>query len=294
MMPSGVGSITWADRHPYYAGSMRELQAVIIEEMGVKPQIDPDEEITRRVRFMKDYVRATGTGGFVLGISGGLDSTLAGRLAQLAVEELGAEGVDADFVGVRLPHGVQHDEADAQAAMDFVDAKTEWTFNIKPGTEGIEREFEATTGNPISDFNKGNVKARLRMVAQYALAGERNLLVVGTDHGAESVTGFFTKYGDGGADILPLFGLNKRQNRQLLRHLGAPELLWRKAPTADLLDNNPGRTDEDELGLKYDDIDDYLEGREVPEAVAEAIEAKFLRTRHKRTTPVTISDKWWR
>src|SRR5699024_4892900 len=127
-----------------------------------------------------------------------------------------------------------------------------------------------------------------------ALAGERNLLVIGTDHGAESVVGFFTKFGDGGADILPLFGLNKRQNRQLLQYLGSPEALWRKVPTADLLDGQPLRTDEDELGISYDSIDDYLEGREVPGDVADRIEAKYLLPRHKRTVPVTVLDDWWR
>lgn len=273
---------------------MRELQREIIEEMGVQPTIEPAVEVERRVRFLQDYLRATHTKGFVLGISGGLDSTLAGRLAQLAVEGLIAEGVEVDFVAVRLPYGVQADEADAQAAMDFIGARTEWTFNIAAGVDGLSSEFAATTGHPISDFNRGNVKARMRMVAQYALAGERNLLVIGTDHGAESVVGFFTKFGDGGADILPLYGLNKEQNRQLLRHLGAPERLWSKVPTADLLDGRPGRTDEDELGISYDDIDAYLEGREVPEAAAEVIEEKFQRSRHKRTTPVTIMDSWWR
>ncbi|MDI2034449.1 NH(3)-dependent NAD(+) synthetase [Paenarthrobacter nitroguajacolicus] len=273
---------------------MRELQAKIIEEMGVQPRIDPAEEIRKRVAFLKDYLKATGTKGFVLGISGGLDSTLAGRLAQLAVEELEADGVDANFVAVRLPYGVQHDEEDAQAALDFIRAKTEWTFNISRAVDGFEDEFLKTTGAEISDFHKGNTKARARMIAQYALAGEHNYLVIGTDHGAESVTGFFTKYGDGGADILPLFGLDKRQNRQVLAELGAPERLWKKVPTADLLDDKPGRTDEDELGITYDQIDDYLEGREVPEGVAETIEQKFLRTRHKRTVPVTIFDTWWK
>lgn len=273
---------------------MRELQAKIIAEMGVQPSIDPATEVARRVAFLADYAQATHTNGFVLGISGGVDSTLAGRLAQMAVEELAKRGVESDFVAVRLPHGIQQDEADAQAAMDFVNAKTEWTFNIKPGTDAMMEEFSATTGREITDFNKGNIKARLRMVAQYALAGERNLLVLGTDHGAESVTGFFTKFGDGGADILPLFGLNKRQNRQLLEHLGAPEPVWKKVPTADLLDTKPGRTDEDELGITYDHIDDYLEGREIPETAADAIETKYLRSRHKRTTPVTIFDSWWK
>ncbi|MCD4852943.1 ammonia-dependent NAD(+) synthetase [Arthrobacter sp. AK01] len=273
---------------------MRELQATIIEEMGVQPRINPAEEIRKRVAFLKDYVKATGTKGFVLGISGGIDSSLAGRLAQLAVEELEAEGVDANFVAVRLPYGIQHDEDDAQAALDFIKAKTEWTYNISQAVDGFEEEFEKTTGSPISDFHKGNTKARARMIAQYALAGEHNYLVIGTDHGAESVTGFFTKFGDGGADILPLFGLNKRQNRALLAELGAPARVWEKVPTADLLDGKPGRTDEDELGITYDQIDDYLEGRDVPEDAAGLIEQKYLRTRHKRTVPVTIFDTWWK
>ncbi|MGG5172279.1 ammonia-dependent NAD(+) synthetase [Pseudarthrobacter sp. J1738] len=273
---------------------MRELQATIIEEMGVKPSIDPAAEVRARVDFLCEYLKATRTKGFVLGISGGLDSSLAGRLAQLAVEQLATEGIDANFVAVRLPFNVQKDEEDAQAALDFIKAKTEWTFNIAPAVNGFEEEFKATTGAPISDFNRGNVKARARMVAQYALAGEHNYLVIGTDHGAESVTGFFTKFGDGGADILPLFGLNKGQNRALLAELGAPERVWKKVPTADLLDGKPGRTDEDELGLSYDQIDAYLEGHEVPDEVAESIEQKYLRTRHKRTVPVTIFDTWWK
>lgn len=273
---------------------MRALQAQIIEEMGVKPEIDPAAEVAARVDFLASYLRATKTNGFVLGISGGVDSSLAGKLCQLAVEKLSFEGVEAAFVAVRLPYRVQHDEDDAQAALAFIKPHTEWTFNVGPGVDGVEEEFLKTTGSEISDFNKGNVKARIRMVAQYALAGEHNYLVVGTDHGAESVTGFFTKFGDGGADVLPLFGLNKRQNRQLLEHLGAPRRVWEKVPTADLLDGKPGRTDEDELGISYDQIDDYLEGREIPEGVAATIEEKYLRTRHKRTTPVTIHDEWWK
>ncbi|MFF0989801.1 ammonia-dependent NAD(+) synthetase [Kocuria nitroreducens] len=273
---------------------MRTLQATIIEEMGVKPEIDPQQEIEARVGFLCDYLRASGTNGFVLGISGGLDSTLAGRLAQMAVDRLAEEGVDADFVAVRLPYNVQHDEEDAQAALEFIRPSSTVTYNVAPAVDGFEGEFREAAGREISDFNKGNIKARVRMIAQYALAGERNLLVIGTDHGAESVTGFFTKYGDGGADVLPLFGLDKRQNRLLTKTLGAEERLWAKAPTADLLDDAPGQTDEAELGLSYDDIDDYLEGREVDDAVAEKIEHRWRITRHKRTTPATILDHWWR
>ena len=272
---------------------MRPIQQLIVEEFGVKPEIDPAEEIERRVAFLADYLAATRTAGFVLGISGGIDSTLAGRLAQMAVDKVRADGGEATFVAVRLPYRVQHDEADAAAAMRFVAADREITFNIGDAVDAFEAEYAETVGTEITDFNKGNVKARLRMVAQYAVGGGSNLLVIGTDHGAESVMGFFTKFGDGGADILPLFGLNKRQNRQLLQHLGAPEALWAKVPTADLRDDLAGQPDEVELGLKYDHIDDYLEGREVPAEAAEKIEQTWWRSRHKRTVPVTVFDTWW-
>ncbi|MBG6225028.1 NAD+ synthase [Arthrobacter sp. CAN_A2] len=273
---------------------MHELQARIIEEMGVKPTIDPAAEVRSRVGFLKDYVRSTGTRGFVLGISGGLDSTLAGRLAQLAVDELRSEGADADFIAIRLPYNVQKDEEDAQAALAFIQPRTSKVFNVAPAVDGIQQEYVKTTGESISDFTKGNAKARARMMAQYAIAGQHNLLVVGTDHGAESVTGFFTKFGDGGADVLPLFGLDKRQNRAVLKELGAPAALFDKIPTADLLDELPGRADEHELGLTYEQIDDYLEGREVDTDAAKAIEHRYWTTRHKRAVPVTMFDSWWR
>ncbi|MBD2763851.1 ammonia-dependent NAD(+) synthetase [Kocuria sp. cx-455] len=273
---------------------MRELQAQIISELGVKPQIDPAAEVERRVDFLCDYFRAARARGFVLGISGGVDSTLAGKLAQLAVTKLRAEGEDAQFAAMRLPHGVQHDEDDAQAALAFIAPDRTITFDVAPAVRGFEEAYEPAIGTELTDFTRGNTKARVRMTAQYAVGGDNNLLVIGTDHAAESVTGFFTKFGDGGADLLPLAGLNKRQNRQLLDHLRAPEPLISKAPTADLLDDNPGRTDEDELGLSYHDIDDYLEGKEVATEIAQQLETIFMRSRHKRTVPVTPADDWWR
>jgi NAD+ synthase len=273
---------------------MRDLQKTIIDELDVRPEIDPAAEVERRVTFLADYVRATGTRGLVLAISGGQDSTLAGRLCRLAVERLREEGVSAEFVTVRMPYKVQADEDDAQLALQFIDAEPGVVVNIQNGVDGTARDFAEATGGEMSDFTKGNVKARTRMVAQYAIAGERNLLVVGTDHAAEAVTGFFTKYGDGGVDITPLTGLTKRQGKALLAHLGAPARLYEKAPTADLLDHDPGQTDETNLGLTYADIDDFLEGRDVDDEVAEAIEQRFLLTRHKRAVPVTPFDEWWR
>ena len=273
---------------------MRPAQARIIADLHVQPTIDPAAEVARRVGFLADYLTATGSAGFVLGISGGQDSSLAGRLCQLAVQRLAASGVDASFIAVRLPYAVQADEDDAQLALSFIRPTDAVTFDIRRAVDGAQAEFDDRFDRPMSDFTKGNVKARSRMIAQYAIAGQNRMLVVGTDHAAEAITGFFTKFGDGGADILPLSGLSKRQGRAMLQHLGAPERLYLKAPTADLLDDNPGQTDEANLGLSYADIDDYLEGAEVSDAVAEALEARYLSTEHKRAAPVTPFDGWWR
>ena len=272
---------------------MRDLQARIIDELNVSPAIDPAGEVERRVNFLVRYLKATGASGFVLGISGGQDSSLAGRLCQLAVERLGQDDIEAEFFAVRLPYGVQHDEDDAQLALSFIRPQQSVAFNIQRGVDGVQAEHVDALGESLTDFNKGNVKARLRMVAQYAIAGQRRLLVVGTDHAAEAVTGFFTKYGDGGADVLPLTGLTKRQGRALLEHLDAPARLYEKAPTADLLDLDPGQTDEANLGIQYDDIDDFLEGREVSHQVASAIETRYLATEHKRRVPASLFDDWW-
>ena len=272
---------------------MRELQAAIIVELGVKQQIDAVAEIRSRIDFLKAYLRSTGANGFVLGISGGQDSSLAGRLAQLAVEELRAEGDDAEFVAVRLPYRVQHDEDDAQFALEFINPDRAVTFNIEHATDGMVDDYRNAVGEDISDFNKGNVKARMRMIAQYALGAQHQLLVIGTDHAAEAVTGFFTKYGDGGADVLPLSGLSKRQGRELLIELEAEERIYLKTPTADLLDHIPGQADETNLGISYVDIDDFLEGRDVDADIAARIEQRFLATRHKRALPVSPFDTWW-
>jgi NAD+ synthase len=273
---------------------MREEQARIIHDLNVLPEIDAAAEIDRRVGFLCDYLRSTGAKGLVLGISGGQDSSLAGRLCQLAVERLAGEGVAAEFVAVRLPYAVQADEDDAQLAVQFIRPSRVVTFDIKRGVDGVADEFADAVGTKISDFTKGNTKARMRMVAQYALAGDLGLLVVGTDHAAEAITGFFTKFGDGGADVLPLSGLTKRQGRKLLETLDAPKRLYLKHPTADLLDDNPGQTDENNLGIKYTEIDDFLEGQAVDDTVADALVARYRATEHKRQLPVTPADDWWR
>ncbi|WP_275901768.1 ammonia-dependent NAD(+) synthetase [Brevibacterium zhoupengii] len=272
---------------------MEATRDQIRHALGVRPTIDPATEIARRVEFLADYILTTGVRGLTLGISGGQDSTLAGRLCQLAVEELRRRGAAAEFWAIRLPHHVQADESDARDALDFIRADHELVINIGSATDAAAAEYKTAVGEAITDFGKGNVKARMRMIAQFELAGEKRLLVAGTDHAAEAVTGFFTKFGDGAADVVPLAGLNKRQGRALLDHLGAPEHLVRKVPTADLLDDAPGQTDESSLGLSYDQIDDFLEGRDIDKAAASILVEKYRATEHKRRTPVAPTDSWW-
>ena len=272
------------------------LQEEIIAYEGVKPLIDPQEEIRKSIDFLKSYMlKHPFLKTYVLGISGGQDSTLAGRLAQLAMEELRADTGDADyqFIAVRLPYGIQADEADAQRALDFIQPDIRLTVNIKPAVEGQVAELEKA-GVLITDFNKGNIKARQRMITQYAIAAQHAGAVIGTDHAAENITGFFTKFGDGAADILPLFRLNKRQGKQLLAVLGADPALYEKVPTADLEENRPGLADEVALGVTYTEIDDYLEGKSVPAQAQETIESWWYKGQHKRHLPITIFDDFWK
>jgi NAD+ synthase len=272
------------------------MQDMIRKALCVQPTIQAQEEIRRRVQFLKEYLTVTGAKGYVLGLSGGQDSTLTGKLAQLAVDELNAEqGVQTyGFVGVRLPYGVQQDEEDAQAAVAFIRPGKTVTVQIKPAVDAAVEQFQAATGERLGDFHKGNIKARERMKAQYDLAAHYGMLVLGTDHAAEAVTGFFTKHGDGACDVTPIYGLNKRQGKELLQALGCPEHLYTKQPTADLEDQKPGLPDEVALGMTYAELDRYLEGEVLPAERAARIEGRYRITEHKRRGPVTLYDTWWR
>ena len=278
-------------------------QQTIINEMKVLSEIDIEFEISRRIAFIKSTLKQSGLKNLVLGISGGVDSSTCGRLAQLAVTELNNEQNDTaqsdyQFIAVRLPYGVQADEQDAQQALNFIQPSHCLTTNVLEGVDGIQNEVMSalTDANLLSatssqvDFSKGNVKARVRMVSQYHIAGILGALVLGTDHSAENITGFFTKWGDGACDLAPLFGLSKRQVRMIAKHLGAPAILVEKAPTADLEDLDPGKTDEDALGITYDQLDDFLEGKAVSTEVSEHIINIYNKTQHKRLPIPTIYD----
>lgn len=275
---------------------MSDLQREIVEEMKVQPVIDPKKEIRRTIEFMKDYmIKHSFLKTMVLGLSGGQDSSLLGKLAQMAMEELRNELNDENyqFIAVRLPYGEQADEEDAMDAIKWIQPDKVMRVDIKPAVDALEKSIEANN-LALSDFNKGNVKARERMVVQYAIAGDLKGVVLGTDHPAEAITGFFTKYGDGGTDLNPLFRLSKGQGKELLRELKAPKHLYEKAPTADLESDNPGLSDEDALGVTYEEIDQYLIGQEVSKEAAETIENWYLKTMHKRHLPITIFDDFWK
>ncbi len=272
----------------------RAQQQEIIEALGVPQHFDLEAETERRIAFLADYLERTGAKGYVLGISGGVDSSTAGRLAQLAVERVRERGGDARFIAIRLPYQVQSDEEDAQRALKFIQADEQTTINIGPATDAMWAEVMASDATPdesaLTDFVKGNVKARQRMIAQYTVAGARGMLVIGTDQGAEAIVGFFTKFGDGAADLLPLAGLPKRRVKQIAAHLGAEDRIVNKVPTADLETDKPLLPDEQALGVRYEDVDDYLEGKDIPAEAEAKILDWYRRTAHKRALPVTPDD----
>ncbi|MDF2922539.1 MAG: nadE [Paenibacillaceae bacterium] len=277
-------------------GMNPDIQKDVIDALHVLPVIDAEEEIRRRVNFMKEYLLVSGAKGYVLGLSGGQDSTLTGKLAQLAVNELNeqSEVKTYRFIAVRLPYGIQKDEADAQEAIAFIQPDKVVTIQIKPAVDAAVRQFEEATGEKLSDFHKGNTKARERMKAQYDLAAHYGMLVLGTDHAAEAVTAFFTKHGDGACDLTPIFGLSKGQGKQLLQALDCPAKLYLKKPTADLEDLKPGLPDEEALGMTYDELDQYLEGAALSGERAALIARRYTVSEHKRRGPVTLYDDWWK
>ncbi|MFV9657793.1 ammonia-dependent NAD(+) synthetase [Pseudomonas sp. NY15366] len=273
---------------------MSNRQAEIAAALDVVPPFADDAalsaEIERRKAFIKNTLKQSGLKVLVLGISGGVDSTTAGRLAQLSVEELRAETGDADyrFIAVRLPHNTQHDEHDAQASLNFIGADEVSTVNIADSVKGLAQQVShlQQLSDARRDFVIGNVKARIRMVAQFTIANANNGLVIGTDHAAEAVMGFFTKFGDGACDLAPLSGLVKHQVRAIAAHLGAPQNLVQKTPTADLEELRPGKPDEEAHGVTYAEIDAFLHGQKVSDEAYATIVRTYDATRHKRELPL--------
>ena len=224
------------------------------------PTIDPKEEVRKSIDFLKAYLTKHPFKTFVLGISGGQDSTLAGRLAQLAMTEMREETGDMSyqFIAIRLPYGEQADEAD-QAALAFIQPDVSLRVDIKPAVDAMVGSLK-TLAFKLAILIKEHESTS---TYDYTICSSWRKCWRSNWHRPRSrkCDSFFTKYGDGGADILPLFRLNKRQGKALLKELGAPEALYLKIPTADLEDDKPLVADEVALGVTYDAIDDYLEGK---------------------------------
>ncbi|AOZ13430.1 MULTISPECIES: ammonia-dependent NAD(+) synthetase [Pseudomonas] len=272
---------------------MQAVQRQIAKDLNVQPPFKDDDaleaEVARRITFIQCCLNNAGLKTLVLGISGGVDSLTAGLMAQRAVKQLREQTGDERyrFIAVRLPYGVQHDEIDATAAVDFINPDERQTVNIGPAVKALAAEVASFEGKPPAtvDFVLGNTKARMRMVAQYTIAGATGGLVIGTDHAAEAVMGFFTKFGDGSCDLAPLSGLVKNQVRAIARFFGAPESLVEKVPTADLEDLEPGKPDEASHGVTYAEIDAFLHGEPVSEQAFDIICKTYEKTHHKREMP---------
>lgn len=275
---------------------MQDLQSTIAAELGVASHFDAETEVARRVAFLIEYSRTARANSLVLGISGGVDSTAAGRLCQLATQDLRASGQPTRFIAMRLPYGTQADQADADRALAFIAPDEVLIVDIQPAADAMLRQLKAAglsfRDAAQEDFVLGNIKARQRMMAQYAVAGMTSGLVVGTDHAAEAVTGFFTKYGDGGFDLTHLGGPTKRRVRAIATELGAEPSLAQKEPAADLETLCPLRPDEAALGVSSGHIDDFLEGRPLPAATAQRIVETYRRTAHKRALPASPTSSF--
>jgi len=235
-------------------------------------------EVKKISKWLREYNDNAGTNGYVIGLSGGIDSTLT---AALAVEAVGKENV----VGVVMPiYSPEDDELDAWFVADFlginvIDVNLKHTYN----------EMTEAFGSDLGRLEKANIRSRLRMVALYAIAGKRNMLVVGTGNKSEDTIGYFTKYGDGGVDILPIVEYYKWEVKKMAKYFEFPLDLVERTPTAALWE---GQTDEVDIGMSYDVLDDilyYLErGDEYPIMYADKVDIvkeMIRKNKHKNNYP---------
>ena len=264
-------------------------QLKIVQELKVVHAFNSAAEVVRRSTFLADQLINHNRHALILGISGGVDSLVAGYLAHNAVERARSRGHQAQFIAVHLPYGEHHDSADAQLALKLLQPDQIMNIDIKPATDAMVQALHRSQLPFIDaaheDFVCGKLKVRQRMVAQYAIAGAVDGLVVGTDHAADALMGFFTKYGDGACDVAPLSGLIKQQVRQLGLSFGAPESLVMKTPVADLESLAPGKLTEEVFGVTYEQIDEFLKGNRVDQAVYDIIVKQYRATAHKRGLP---------
>jgi NAD+ synthase len=237
-----------------------------------------EQRINQAVEWLRERVQAAQSKGIVVGVSGGVDSAVVAGLAKRAFPE--------QSIGVIMPAGSNPvDREDALLIAETLGLKVVEVDLTEPHQtilqtvqEVLDKQGLAFAGN----LCQGNLKARLRMSTLYTVANSQNYLVAGTDNGPESYTGYFTKFGDGGVDVLPITSLTKTEVRAWAAQLGLPDQIVNRVPTAGLW---PGQTDEQEMGVTYDMIDRYLLGEAVPEEIAQKIEAMHRQSEHKRQLP---------
>ncbi len=234
---------------------------------------DPGKVIDFIRTWIERVVSSSGAGGAVLGMSGGIDSAVCAALLKQA---LGADRV----VTVMMPcHSLALDEEHARLAADALGVKM-LTLDLSQVYDGYCRSLE-TIVKP-SDIAAANIKPRLRMITLYALAQTLGYLVCGTGNKDELTVGYFTKYGDGGCDFMPLADLTKGEVWAVARRLHIPQVLIDKAPSAGLWE---GQTDEKEMGLTYAALDAYVSGEPLDEKCRREIERRKKASEHKRTLP---------
>ncbi len=236
-----------------------------------------EHKIQQTVNWIEEQVKQSGTRGVLVGISGGIDSAVVASLIHRAMPE--------HSMGVILPCKSNPKDADDARALAeaigikyvVIDLTDEHDRLLNKITDALPHAEGAT-----ARLTDANLRARLRMSTLYGLANRLGYLVAGTDNAAEIHTGYFTKYGDGGVDIVPISNLLKREVFQWAKALGVPEQIIERKPSAGLWE---GQTDEAEMGTTYDCIDDYLLGLEIPDADRQIIERMHRATAHKRLMP---------
>ena len=239
---------------------------------------DIEQDISKRIDFIRKVLADANAGGIVFGNSGGKDSALAGILCKMACQ---------NTLAVMMPC-----QAERNFAQDMQDAKELANkFKIQTKIVDLTQTKEALLGalnSDICDVASINIAPRLRMTALYAIAANENRLVAGTGNRSETYMGYFTKWGDGACDFNPIADLTVGEIYDFLHFLNAPKTIIDKAPSAGLFD---GQTDENEMGVSYKSIDNFLFGREVSDKERQIIEQYHRRSNHKRKLPLVFGDE---